>query len=144
MSITIENKPTRVAGRSRLVVVGGTVAVALAWWAVLAHVAGIELEAKQGATVHIGGVSVVFASAAMAFAGWGLLALLEKKTLNARKVWTVVAVIACVMSLGSPLTGGIEVGAKLGLASLHLLVGAAVIIGLRRTALSVTERCDPA
>jgi hypothetical protein len=37
--------------------------------------------------------------------------------------------------------GGIGVGAKLGLASLHPIVGAAVIFGLRRTALSATERC---
>ena len=60
---------------------------------------------------------------------------------NARKVWTVVAVIACIMSLGSPLFSGIGVGAKLGLASLHLVVGAAVILGLRRTALTAAERC---
>jgi hypothetical protein len=141
MTITMEKQPTRVAGRSRLAVVGVTVVVALAGWAVLGPLAGIELEAKQGTTMHIGGVSVFFASAVMSLAGWGLLALLERRTLNARKVWTVVAVIACLTSLGSPLSSGIGIGAKLGLASLHLLVGAATIYGLRRTALSATERC---
>ncbi|MEU4605832.1 DUF6069 family protein [Kribbella sp. NPDC023972] len=80
-------------------------------------------------------------ASAMAFAGWGLLAILERRTLNARKVWTVLAVIACTTSLGSPLSSGIGVGAKLGLASLHLVVGATVILGLRRTALSAAERC---
>lgn len=144
MTITMEKKPTRVTGRSRLAVVAATVAVALAGWAVLAQIAGIELEAKQGTTIHVGGVSVLFASAAMSFAGWGLLALLERRTVNARKVWTVVAAIACITSLGSPLTSGIGIGAKLGLASLHLLVGAATIYGLRRTALSATDRCTPA
>jgi hypothetical protein len=134
--------PTRVASRSRLAVVGVTVLVALAGWAVLAQLAGIELEAKQGTTIHVGGVSVFFASAAMAFAGWGLLAVLEHNTVNARKVWTVVAVIACITSLGSPLFSGIGLGAKLGLASLHLLVGATTIVGLRRTALSATVRCN--
>jgi uncharacterized protein DUF6069 len=143
MTITMEKQPTRVAGRSRLAVVGVTVVVALAGWAVLAHLAGIELEAKQGTTIHVGGVSVLFASAVMSLAGWGLLALLERKTVNARKVWTAVAVIACMMSLGSPLSSGIGVGAKLGLGSLHLLVGAAIIYGLRRTALTATERCNP-
>ena len=142
MTITIEKKPTRVADRSRLAVVGVTVVVALAGWAVLAHVAGIDLEAKQGTTImHIGGVSVFFASAVMSLAGWGLLALLERRTINARKVWTVVAVIACLTSLGSPLTSGIGIGAKLGLATLHLLVGATTIYGLRRTALTATARC---
>ncbi len=145
MTITMEKKPTRVAGRSRLAVVGVTVVVALAGWAVLGPLAGIELEAEQGTTtMHIGAVSVFFASAVMCFAGWGLLALLERRTINARKVWTVVAVIACLMSLGSPLANGIGLGAKLGLASLHLLVGAATIYGLHRTSLSAIERCNPA
>ena len=144
MTSTMEKKKaTRVNGRSRLAVVGVTVVAALAGWALLAQVAGIELRAKQGSTVEVGAGSVFFAAAAMAFAGWGLLALLERKTVNARKVWTVVAVIACVTSLGSPLTSGIGAGAKLGLAALHLLVGATTIFGLRRTALSATERCTP-
>ncbi|GAA1588370.1 hypothetical protein GCM10009789_47390 [Kribbella sancticallisti] len=144
MTITMEKKPTRIAGRSRLAVVGATVVAGLAGWALLAYAAGIDLQAKQGpATIEVGGVSVFFASAVMSFAGWGLLALLEHKTINARKVWTVVAVIACIMSAVSPLTSGIGAGSKLGLASLHLLVGATVILGLRRTALSADDRCIP-
>jgi hypothetical protein len=134
--------PTRVAGRSRLAVVGVTVAAALAVWAVLSQLAGIDLQAKQGSTMHVGAASVFFASAAMAFAGWSLLAILEHNTVNARKVWTVVALIACITSLGSPVFGGIGVGAKLGLASLHLVVGAVTILGLRRTALPASARCN--
>jgi hypothetical protein len=142
MSVELDVRPIRVEGRSRLAVVGITVVAALALWALLAPVAGIELEALQGdRRIQVGAVSVLFASAAMAFAGWGLLAILERRTVNARKVWTVVAVIACITSLGSPLSSGIGAGAKLGLASLHLIVGAAVVLGLRRTALSATERC---
>jgi hypothetical protein len=126
-----------------LAVVGVTVVAALAGWAVLSPLAGINLQAKQGATIHVNGGSVFFASTAMAFVGWGLLALLERWTLNARKVWTVVAVITCLTSLGSPLLGGIGTGAKLGLASLHLVVGTVVIMGLRRTALTAAKRCNP-
>ncbi|TCC48676.1 hypothetical protein E0H75_19005 [Kribbella capetownensis] len=136
-----EPRPTRVPGRSRLLVVGVTAAAALALWAILAPLAGITLDAQQGTLMHIGAGQVFFASAAMAFAAWGLLAILERRTFNARNVWTVVAVIACVLSLGSPLVNGIGVGAKLGLASLHLVVGAAVILGLRRTTLTAQERC---
>lgn len=141
MSTTSTTAPVRVEGRSRLAVVGITVVAALAVWALLAPVAGIELEAQQGSRIQVGPGSVLFASAAMAFAGWGLLAILERRTLNARKAWTVVAVIACLTSLSSPLSSGIGVGAKLGLASLHLVVGATVVVGLRRTALSAAERC---
>ncbi|MEI8409942.1 MULTISPECIES: DUF6069 family protein [unclassified Kribbella] len=142
MSVQLDVRPTRVEGRSRLAVVGITVVAALALWALLAPVAGVELEALQGTRrIHVGVGSILFASAAMAFAGWGLLAVLERRTLNARKVWTILAVAACVLSLGSPLVGGVGLGAKLGLASFHLVVGAAVVLGLRRTALSAAERC---
>ena len=142
MSVHLDVRPIRVQGRSRLAIAGLTVVAALGLWAILAPVAGVELEAMQGSRqIHVGAGSIFFASAAMSFAGWGLLAILERRTLNARKVWTILAVAACVLSLGSPLVGGVGVGAKLGLASLHLIVGAAVIFGLRRTALSAAERC---
>lgn len=145
MTITssITPNPTRVSGRSRLAVVGVTAIAAVAWWAVLTKAAGIDLQAKQGSTIQVGAVSVLFASLAMAFAGWALLAIVERKTIAARKAWTISAVFACALSLGSPLAGGIGAGAKLGLASLHLLVGVVVILGLRRTALSTVERCNP-
>jgi hypothetical protein len=142
MSVQLDVRPIRVEGRSRLAVAGITVVAALVLWAILAPVAGVELEAMQGSRqIHVGAGSIIFASAVMSFAGWGLLAVLERRTPNARKVWTILAVAACILSLGSPLVGGIGVGAKLGLASLHLIVGATVILGLRRTALSAAERC---
>ncbi|TCC63057.1 hypothetical protein E0H73_11280 [Kribbella pittospori] len=65
-------KQIRVTGRSRLLVVGVTAAAALALWAILAPLAGITLEAQQGALMHIGAGAVFFASAAMAFAGSAL------------------------------------------------------------------------
>jgi hypothetical protein len=57
-------RPIRVPGRSRLAVVGVTVAAALAVWAILAPVAGITLQAQQGGRMHINACSVFFASAA--------------------------------------------------------------------------------
>lgn len=133
--------PRRVPGRSRLAVVGVAALAALADWAILAPLAGITLEARQGGTQHIGAVAVVVSTLFVAFAGWGLLAILERRTPRARNIWTVVAAIVCITSLGSPLTNGIGLGAKLGLASLHLVVGAIVILGLHRTTLSAAERC---
>ncbi|MGW7686188.1 DUF6069 family protein [Kribbella sp. NPDC054772] len=129
----------RAAGRSRLAVVGVTAAAAVAGWAVLAPLAGLTLTARQGGVQHIGVVAVLLSSVAVGFAGWGLLAILERRTPRARDIWTVIATIVCLTSLGSPLDNGIGLGAKLGLASLHLIVGATVIFGLRRT--SSTERC---
>jgi Kef-type K+ transport system membrane component KefB len=132
---TASNSSNRMASRGRAAVVGATVMAALAVWALLSQVAGLDLKAQQGGpTMHIGGVSVFFAAAVVSLAGWGMLGLLERRTANSRKIWTIVALIACVLSLGSPLISGIGAGAKLGLASLHLVVGAVLIPGLRRTA----------
>jgi hypothetical protein len=131
---------TRIAGRSRLVVVGAAAVTALAGWVILSPLAGIDLQARQGTVVHIGAISVVVTSAVAALAGWGLLAIMERRTAKARDIWTVIATIVCVVSTSSPLDRGVDLGSKLGLASLHLLVGAVVVIGLRRT-LAVRERC---
>ncbi len=121
--------------------VGVAVGVALIWWAILSQAAGIDLQARQGSVMHINGVSVFVATLATSLAGWGLLAVLERRTPNARNVWTLVATIFCITSLGSPLLNGIGVDAKLALASLHLVVGTIVILGLRRTALTARELC---
>ncbi|WP_405059776.1 DUF6069 family protein [Kribbella sp. NBC_01505] len=144
---TIDQIPTvqpakRRTDRSRLLVVGATTIAAASWWAILVPVAGLTLDARQGGVLqHVGAPAIVISTALLAFAGWALLAILERNTRGARKAWTIVAVVACLMSLGSPLTGGIGIGAKLGLASFHLLVGAIVLLGLRRTALSAKDRC---
>ncbi len=139
---TAKRAARRRTDRSRLLVVGVATIAAASWWAVLVPVAGLTLDARQnGVLQHVGAPAIVISTALLTLAGWALLAVLERYAIGARKAWTIVAVIACLLSLGSPLTGGVGVGAKLGLASFHLLVGAIVILGLRRTALSAVERC---
>jgi hypothetical protein len=133
--------PRRRSGRSRLAVVGVAAVAALLDWVILVPAAGLTLTARQGGVQHIGAPAVVISTIVVTFAGWALLAILERRTPRARDIWTVVATIVCITSLGSPLTNGIGTGAKLGLASLHLVVGVIVILGLRRTALTAAERC---
>lgn len=133
--------PRRRPGRSRLAVVGVAAAAALADWAILVPLAGLTLTARQGGTQHIGAAAVLISTVFVSFAGWALLAILERRTPRARDIWTIIATIVCITSVGSPLTNSIGIGAKLGLASLHLVVGAVVVLGLRRTALSAAERC---
>ncbi|MET7280294.1 DUF6069 family protein [Kribbella sp. NPDC005582] len=128
--------------RSRLLVVGVTTIAAASWWAILVPVAGLTLDARRGGVLqHVGAPAIVISAALMAFAAWGLLAVLERFAVGARRAWTIVATISCLLSLSGPLTGGIGLGAKLGLASFHLLVGAIIVLGLRRTARSAIERC---
>ncbi|MEU8223917.1 DUF6069 family protein [Kribbella sp. NPDC048915] len=139
--ITPARTSARVPGRSRLLVVGAAALAALADWLVLGPLAGISLDARQGGTQHIGAGAIAVSTVVVAFAGWGLLAILERRTPRAQNIWTLIAAIVCTTSLFSPLDSGIGLGAKLGLASLHLVVGAVVIFGLRRTTRSAAERC---
>ena len=133
--------PRRGAGGSRLAVIGIAAVAALADWVILSPLAGLTLSARQGGVQHIGAAAVVVSTIVLGFLGWGLLAILERRTPRARNIWTVVAGIVWITSFGSPLTNGIGLGAKLGLASLHLVVGAVIFFGLRRTILTAAERC---
>lgn len=117
--------------RRRLAVLAVTVLTGLATWAVLDLLLGVELRAHTGSTVStVGPGSVAFAALVIAGAGWALLAVLERRTALARRVWTVVAVVTLVLSLLGAL-GGASAAAIAGLMALHVVVGLTVIIGMR-------------
>jgi hypothetical protein len=59
--------------------------------------------------------------------GWALLALLERRTDLARAIWTGVALVVVLLSLGAPLTGGITTAAAVTLTLMHLAVAAVLI-----------------
>ncbi|MFC4947321.1 DUF6069 family protein [Pseudonocardia sp. GCM10023141] len=113
--------------------IGVAVLAALVLWIVLVPVAGLELAALQGpALLQVDAVSVAVATAVVGLLGWGLLALLERRSASGLRYWTIVAACVCVLSTGDPLINGVTLGAKLGLAALHLVVGLVVIVGFRR------------
>lgn len=133
MTVTSDNT-SRSRIRGRAAIVGAAVMGALAVQAVLTQLLGMELEAKQGSSASVvGGVSVAIAAGVMSLAGWGLLALLERRTTRAERSWTIVAMVFTAVSLLGPLGSGVGPGAKVGLAALHLVVAAVLIPGLRRT-----------
>lgn len=104
---------------------------ALAWAG--ARAAGTVLEVRSGSgTSHVNVVSVVVVALVGAIAGAGLLRVLERRTTQARRVWTLLAAAVLAVSLVGP-TAATRLSAGLVLAGLHLLVGAVVIAGLRRT-----------
>jgi len=86
---------------------------------------------KLVTAMTMGLVSVVVTAVVVAAAGAGLLRVLERRTPEARRVWTGVAMAALVVSLLGPASAR-TVQAALTLAALHLVVGAVVIVGLRR------------
>ena len=66
-----------------------------------------------------------------ALAGLAMLRVLEARTANGVTLWTWIALGVLVVSMVGPL-GASGSAAVAGLAVLHLLVGAVVIVGLRR------------
>jgi hypothetical protein len=126
---------TRVSARSPVTVVLGATAAAVAIW-IVATLAGADLTVSFGAGQPIQKVTVVnvvVAALVGSLAGWGLLALLRRFTARARAIWTVIAIVAALLSLGGPLSAIASIGTKVSLVAMHLAVATVLIVGLRRT-----------
>lgn len=123
---------TRPASRHlpRATVLAAAPVAGLLAWLVLVPVLGLELDVRQGAEVMtVGPVPVVVVALLAGAAGWALLAALERWTRRAR-AWTPTAWVVLVLSLLGP-TSAVDVAAGVGLVTLHLAVGAAVVAVLR-------------
>ena len=123
---------------ARLIAVAAAVLTALAIWVVAERVLGIDVRAPafdgSGASLPIRAQDVVLVSALLSVAGWGLLAILERLTARARRAWLVIASVALVLSLGTPLAGtGVGAANRLVLLLMHLAVGGVLIPLLYRT-----------
>jgi Family of unknown function (DUF6069) len=114
---------------------GGALAAALAW-TVEVPLLGIHLNVRFGPghiqTISVG--QVIGVTVAASLFGWLLLALLERRTPQARVRWTTIALVALAASLALPLAFATTTSAIAGLIVLHVSVGAAVIPALARTA----------
>ena len=112
--------------------IAGAVAGAVLVWVIAVPVAGVDLVATPpgGSTMHVTVAAVLVSSLVVGLAGLGLLTVLERRSANGLRTWTIVAAIVLVLSLASPL-GGQTVGAKLSLIAMHLVVGAVLITGFR-------------
>jgi uncharacterized protein DUF6069 len=134
MSETTLQAP-RASTSTALATVLGATAAAVAVW-IVATLAGAQLTVSFGAGQPIQKITllnVVVAALVGSLAGWGLLALLRRFTNNARAIWTVIAIVFALFSLGGPLSTTSTTGTKVALAAMHLAVATVTIIGLRRT-----------
>jgi hypothetical protein len=133
MSGTVQDRAVQAVGTWRddwpvAVVAAG--AAAVVW--VGATMAGVDVAVRSGSSVRdVGLVSVVVTAVVVAVVGAGVLRFLEGRTPRARRVWTGVALAVWVVSFAGP-AGAPTLSAGLTLAALHLVVGAVVILGLRR------------
>ncbi len=135
MTTTMESAPTIAgAARTRILGVVGAVAAAVAVWAIAVPLLGVQLLVKFGASApqSVGVGLVLGASLLGSLAGWGLLALLERRTAQARAIWTAIAVLAVLVSFSLPLFAGVSTSTKVTLAVMHVAVAAVLIPVMRR------------
>lgn len=102
-----------------------------ALWLLWVEVGGVELSVTSaGSTREVGIGAAVVTAALVTVAGIGLLWLLGRWATGLR-TWTIVAGLVWAISFLGPLSAtSLEAG--LGLATLHLWVGAIAVFGLRR------------
>jgi hypothetical protein len=122
--------------RERVLTVAAAVVAAVLAWLVAVPIVGIDLLVRPGggAVQQVGLGSVVTVSLLASLLGWGLLALLERLVpRRALTAWTVVAVVVLMLSLTGPLTAAANAAVAIALVLMHLVVGAVLIMGLRRS-----------
>ena len=119
--------------RTRVLGVGGAVTAAVAVWAVAVPLLGLHLIVRfgTGSPQSIGLDFVVGASVIASLAGWGLLAMLERRTPHARLIWTITAVAVLLVSMSLPLSAGTTASTRAALAAMHVAVAAVLIPALR-------------
>jgi hypothetical protein len=116
--------------KGKLIVVAAGPA-AVVW--LVAKAVGIDLAVHSGdGSRPVGLVSVIATVVVVALVAGGLLRVLERRTTNGLRTWTVIALSVWALSFVGPLSA-MTVGAGLVLATMHLTVGAVVVGGLRRT-----------
>ena len=119
--------------RTRVLGIGGAVTAAAAVWAVAVPLLGLHLIVRfgTGSPQSIGLDLVVGASLIASLAGWGLLAMLERRTPHARLIWTIAALAVLIVSLSLPLSAGTTASTRAALAAMHVAVAAVLIPALR-------------
>lgn len=118
----------------RAAAVAGAVLLAVLGWVVAVPLLDVDLAVSQGGTEQVIGVAQVAGAALVAsLLGWASLAVVERRSRRPRQLWTSLALVVLVVSLGAPLSSGATTGARLGLAALHLAVAAVLVPALRRT-----------
>jgi len=139
---TTQQRPVGVVATRPRVAADGAVALTAAAAAALvwacARISDLHLVVRSGSgTTDVSAPSVIVTTLVVAAAGAGLLRLLERRTAKALRVWTIVAVTVWGLSFLGPLSAT-RPSTGLVLAGVHLLVGAVVVVGLRRTHAQIT------
>lgn len=114
--------------RTRLLACAAAVLLSLLPWAVVDPLLGHPLIVVDGSdTLELGAAAMLLVSTAAALLGWGSLALLERLTRAARRIWLALALAVLAVSF-LPVAGGeTDTVTRAVLAAAHLVVAAALI-----------------
>ncbi|QPZ37773.1 DUF6069 family protein [Paramicrobacterium chengjingii] len=128
---TKRNRNARRSLTSILTIIIAALAAELVW-AIAVPLAGIELVVPQAGTT-VGPAAIATSVVLAGLAAWGLRAFMARSRtgLNA---WTAIGAVVLALSLGGPALSGAS-GPVLGvLEIMHVVVGIALIVGLRLSA----------
>jgi Kef-type K+ transport system membrane component KefB len=130
---TRASRTTRTRTRYRLLAIAIAVVAAVVVW-IVATLAGsrLELTSPLVGTLQITLPLVLATAIPVAFAAWGVLALLERSPRNAHKIWTIIAVVILVVAVLSVFFLDATIGTKVALGIMHLAVGLPLTILLPR------------
>ena len=124
---------------ARATTVATATITSVAGWLIARFALGIEISSpafgpeQPSAAIGVGRVALT--ALIVSGAGWALLAGLERLTDRARTVWTAIAGLVLLISLGGPFGGdGITTANRVALLVMHLAVGFTLIPGLYRSA----------
>ena len=120
--------------RNRILGVAAATLAAAAVWVIEVPLLGIRLQTQFGNTPpqSVGIGLVVLSALAGSLAGWGLLAILERRFTRARTIWTGIAIAVLLVSFSAPISAGTTTTTKFALAMMHVAVAAVLIPTLRR------------
>jgi hypothetical protein len=131
--------PFRSTAGLRGAVVLLAIAATLVLWVIESPLLGIDLMARPtpgAAATVVGPPAIVITTLVVGLVAWALLAILERFTSSARRIWTIVAVVALLVSLLGPVGGGVSTSAVIGLVCMHLAAAAVLITLLPRSVAS--------
>jgi hypothetical protein len=114
--------------KNRIATVLAATAIALLGWAAF-RLLGVELVTEAQT---VGPVDAAAAALVAALAGWGVVALLERRSARPQRAWALIGSTALSLSMLGPsrLADGTSAAA---LIALHVLVAVVVMIGFART-----------
>jgi hypothetical protein len=142
MSAQLSTAPAAASPKFRRVTRAGAVGLAalaaVLVWVVVDPLLGVDLSVTRSGTTTVVGPGLVAGMAlGAALLGWALLAVLERFTSRAGRVWTITAVAVLLLSFAMPFNSGeADPSAKWSLLVMHLAVGAVLIPLLSRSSRS--------